>query len=219
MVETGDVRASKKRRTRQRIAEAAMRLFAGRGFDAVTVAEIAREAGVTEKTVFNHFPSKDDLVYSNDAAFEAALLDRVRTRRPGQSVFRAIEGFLLDRYGRMEFNPEGMERARTMAALVQASAVLRDRERRIHARYADLLCDLIATEQRAASGDIRPRVTAEALIAVHRETIAAVRDAMLSSVPAQELPHHALATARRAFSLLGQGLTGYARAGRERSSH
>ena len=67
------VRELKKRETRRRIAETALRLFAGRGFDAVTVAEVARAAGVTEKTVFNHFETKEDLVYSEDRAFEAEL--------------------------------------------------------------------------------------------------------------------------------------------------
>jgi AcrR family transcriptional regulator len=57
------LRELKKARTRQAIQEAAWRLFAERGFEAVTVKEIARVAEVAEKTVFNYFPTKEDLIF------------------------------------------------------------------------------------------------------------------------------------------------------------
>ena len=55
------LRERKKRQTRDAIAAAALALFLERGFDAVTVADVARAADVSEKTVFNHFPTKEDL--------------------------------------------------------------------------------------------------------------------------------------------------------------
>jgi AcrR family transcriptional regulator len=55
------LRETKKLKTRQEIAGTAMGLFARRGFDHVTVAEVAEAAGVSEKTVFNYFPTKEDL--------------------------------------------------------------------------------------------------------------------------------------------------------------
>ena len=90
-------RELRKQETRERIAETALRMFARRGYDSVTVAQIAQVAGVTEKTVFNHFRTKEDLVYSEDAAFEAALLDSVRTRPPREPVLEAAKRFFLDR--------------------------------------------------------------------------------------------------------------------------
>ena len=68
------LRESKKLRTRQEIADAAMGLFAKRGFDHVTVAEVAAAAQVSEKTVYNYFPTKEDVFYDEAPAREAALV-------------------------------------------------------------------------------------------------------------------------------------------------
>jgi AcrR family transcriptional regulator len=206
-------RAVLKEETRRRIAQAAFRLFARRGFDSVTVVEVAAAAGVTEKTVFNHFRSKEDLVYSEDSVFEAALLDAVRDRRRGEPVLRAAERFFLGRYRRLELDPAGRRRARALAEMAEASPALRAREREIHVRYADALCDLIAAEQSAGPDDIRPRLTAEAVIAVHRESVAAIRRALLADLPDAKLAARALRTAREAFTLLAGGFGGYAMKG------
>src|SRR3954466_12742922 len=93
------LRERKKQRTRQLIAETARGLFAERGFDQVTVAEIAREAEVAQATVFNYFPTKEDLFYSRLEAFEEQLLTAIRERGPGQGVLAAFAAFLLGRQG------------------------------------------------------------------------------------------------------------------------
>src|SRR5881227_731777 len=93
------LRERKKQRTRELIADTARRLFAERGFDAVPVAEIAREAEVSEATVFNYFPTKEDLFYSRLEAFEDELLASIRERPAGQSVLDAFEEFLLGQGG------------------------------------------------------------------------------------------------------------------------
>src|ERR687887_1251518 len=90
MAQQVGLRERKKQRTRQLIADTAMRLFLERGFDAVTVAEVARAAEVDAKTVYNYFPSKPLLFYHRLEAFEAALLDAVRERGPGVSIVAAF---------------------------------------------------------------------------------------------------------------------------------
>ncbi len=81
--------------TRARIAEVAARLFLDRGFDAVTVAEVARVAGVSSVTVFNHFPRKEDLYL--DRAVDAVELLRgaVRDRAPGVDVLASLRDVTL----------------------------------------------------------------------------------------------------------------------------
>src|SRR5256714_11691289 len=89
----------KKEQTRQVIADTAWRLFADRGFDKVTVAEIAREAQVAEATVFNYFRSKEDLFYSRFEAFSARMADAVRDRDPGEAALAAFRRALLQEGG------------------------------------------------------------------------------------------------------------------------
>src|SRR5213592_1512790 len=91
------LRERKKQQTREVIAESAGRLFAERGFDAVTVAEVARAADVSEGTVFNYFPTKEDLFYGGMEIFEAELVEAVRQRPAGESVLAAFRRFLVDR--------------------------------------------------------------------------------------------------------------------------
>ena len=87
---TPTLRVRKKIQTRQRIADAAATSFAAKGYDAVTVAEIARLAEVSEQTVYNFFPSKELLVLDEDAAFETLLVGMIRERPAGTKIADAV---------------------------------------------------------------------------------------------------------------------------------
>src|SRR5215210_9563621 len=89
------LRERKKQQTRDLIARTARDLFVERGFEAVRVAEIARAADVSEKTVFNYFPTKEDLVFWRLEAFEAEILGALRERAPGESALAAFRRFVL----------------------------------------------------------------------------------------------------------------------------
>ena len=90
------LRERKKQRTRELIADTARRLFAERGFDAVPVSQIAREAEVSEATVFNYFPTKEDLVFHRMEAFEQELLGAMSDRPEGESIVQAFGRFALN---------------------------------------------------------------------------------------------------------------------------
>src|SRR5262245_24158350 len=171
------LRERKKQRTQQLISETARRLFSERGFEQVTIAEIAREAEVSEPTVFNYFPSKEDLVYSGLEAFEGQLLAAIRERPGGQTVIAAFGEFVLEPRGL--FAAQDDTAARELIAvtrMIAASPALLAREQQILARYTDSLAQLIAEETGATAGDLRPHVVANALIGVHRALIAYVRE-------------------------------------------
>ena len=84
------LRESKKQQTRREIADSAMGLFAQRGFDHVTVAEVAAAAGVSEKTVFNYFPTKEDLFYDEVPERARLLAEAIRSRPAGESIVATL---------------------------------------------------------------------------------------------------------------------------------
>jgi AcrR family transcriptional regulator len=86
MTEKTGRRERKREQTRRIIAESAMRLFVERGFDAVTIAEVAEAADVAVNTVFNHFPTKEDLFFGSRETMETELTGLARSRHPGESV-------------------------------------------------------------------------------------------------------------------------------------
>src|SRR5215211_8788838 len=147
MAATTGLRERKKQRTRELIAETARRLFVERGFDAVPVTELAREAEVSEKTVFNYFPTKEDLVYWRLETFEYELLEAVRGRDPGESVLAAFGRFVLARRGPLaEPDPDAVERLAALTRTILDSPALLAREQRIFDRYTGSLAALLAEE-------------------------------------------------------------------------
>src|SRR6201986_754030 len=90
------LRERKKARTRQAIADAAARLFAQRGYEQVAVSDVAREAGVSEQTVYNYFQTKEQLVTDRDQLVQDELSRLIRTPAPGTTPAAAIREFVLD---------------------------------------------------------------------------------------------------------------------------
>src|SRR4029077_13582254 len=90
------LRERKKARTRQAIADAAARLFAERGYEQVAVSDVAREAEVSEQTVYNYFQTKEQLVTDRDQLIQEELSRLIRPRAPGTSPAAAIREFVLD---------------------------------------------------------------------------------------------------------------------------
>src|ERR671938_2178345 len=128
------LREREKQETRQRIAETARRLFAERGFERVSVAEVAREADVSQQTVFNYFPTKEDLVFWRLGSFEDELLATIRDRDAGESILAAFGRFLLAQRGLLgQSNPEAREHLIAVSRMIEASPALRAREQQIFA--------------------------------------------------------------------------------------
>jgi AcrR family transcriptional regulator len=94
MPSTG-LRELKKARARRHIADTAARLFAERGYEHVSVTDVAREAEVAEQTVYNYFPAKEQLVTDRDQQIRGRLCDLIRSRPPGVTPAAAIRGFVL----------------------------------------------------------------------------------------------------------------------------
>jgi len=203
------LRERKKERTRQLIGEVAHRLFMERGFDAVTVADVAREADVSVGTVFNYFPTKEELFYSGMEAFEEQLVDAVRERLPGQTVLEAFSSFVLAGTSRLA-SEEVADVIASAARVVEASPALQARERQIVAEFTGELADLIAGEQ--GTRPLEAWTVANALMGVQRGLVAHVRARVLAGVKGRALAAEARAEGTRTFALLESGLKDYAAA-------
>jgi AcrR family transcriptional regulator len=209
-VEPG-LRERKKERTRGLIADTARRLFAERGFEQVTVAEIAREAEVAPATVFNYFPTKEDLFYSRLEAFEERLLAAIDGRAPGRSVLAAFADFLLGQRGVLAMDAPGGDKEataqiRTITRVITESPALLARERQVFDRYARALAASIAQDTGADPGDVVCRVVANTLLGLHRALIDHVRDQALAGVPAARIREDVRTEADRAIAQLERGL-------------
>ncbi|MFI6319149.1 TetR/AcrR family transcriptional regulator [Nonomuraea sp. NPDC050556] len=199
------LRELKKRQTRQLIMETAWRLFADRGFDQVTVIEIAREAQVSEATVFNHFPAKEDLFFLPLEAFGARLLEAVGSREG--SVAAAFRRFLESSGGLLDQAAAGdavaLERLRTINRVISASPALQAREQQVLGRATEALAEVLG-------GEVEAWVAAHALMGVHRTMLDFVRRGILAGEEPERLASGVRTLTETAFALLERGLAGYA---------
>jgi AcrR family transcriptional regulator len=210
----GGLRERKKQRTRELISQAARRLFLERGFEGTTVAAVAREAEVSEQTVFNYFPAKEDLFYSGLEAFEEALLDAVRSRAPGESALAAFGRFVgtpRGILGQEGGDPEAAtEQLQAIARLITGSPALLRREREIFARYTAALAALLAAETGSVADSLEPWAAAHAMLGLHRASIDDVRRRALAGATAAEIARELPERVAAAVALLERGLGKYA---------
>jgi AcrR family transcriptional regulator len=161
MTAEGSLRERKKRELRSLLADMATRLFAERGFDAVTVADIATAANVSTKTVFNYFATKEDLVLDSREEIEAELVRAVRERAPDESILAAVRRHTLVVAKQMRALPA--ERRAAFLKVVQNTPTVHARMRQMSLDYEDQLAQIIAEETSASAGDPTPRVVANML--------------------------------------------------------
>lgn len=205
------LRERKKQRTRELIGNTARDLFVERGFEQVTVAEIARGAEVAEKTVFNYFPTKEDLVYWRLEAFEGELLDAIRSRAPGESALTAFGRFVILQRGYLnERDPAARERLLAITRMIDRSPSLLAREEQVFERYSRSLARLLAEETGAKDADIWPSVAATAMMGVHRALVAYTRRALLDGASQRTLVRDVRRQSERALAGLADGLGSYA---------
>ena len=209
------LRERKKQQTRELIADSARGLFADRGFDAVTVAQIARAANVSEVTVFNYFPTKEDLFYGGMQFFEETLLEAVRSRTPGVSVLDAFRRPVLAGLKRLAAD-ETAATITTAGNLIAASPALEAHEREIVSRYTRLLADQLAEEAGAKPGDVEAMGVASALMGVQRGLVGYVRSSVLAGRRGPGLVADARSQAVRGFRRLEKGVALYGAAAEDK---
>ena len=169
------IRAQRKRATREELLQAARELFAQRGYDNVTVAEIAAGAGVSVKTLFQHFRSKEDLLLAELDQTHERLLNALREREPGESPVDALVAWMSSEIENSP--PDGMELWERTVGNSPAVAALR---RRLYEQWEIAIARLLADEANEARPTPRTRLLAAELVAIVRVTSSdTVRDFVL----------------------------------------
>ncbi len=138
--------------TRERIREIANRLFLERGYDSVTVAEVAREAGVSSVTVFNHFPRKEDLFLDRAADAIELLRSVVRDRAPGVDVLASLHSQSVRLFNERHPLSGVDERSAPFFRTVAQSPALIARTREIVSELQRVLAEELARDE-AFDGD------------------------------------------------------------------
>lgn len=134
-------RERKKAATREKIADAARRLFLERGYDAVGIREVATEADVAVTTLFAHFPSKEALVFEHDEDFEYRLTHAVTDRAPHEPLIPALRNE-IQAMVRHCAAPEAVP----LWHMIDSSPALRQYDGSVRLRHAESLAAAIAAD-------------------------------------------------------------------------
>jgi AcrR family transcriptional regulator len=202
------LRARKKRATRDAIAESASRLFAGRGFDNVTVAEVAVAADVSEKTVFNHFATKEDLAFAGGEVWLNQLLADIAQRPAGASVldvFRATTEAMIDGLATATEDEDVL----VVTRIVRGSRVLQERLPMKWERESAALAAAIAETAGTDGDDVIPAIVARTLSWTHRTIFRVALEGLLAGEDPQRLAARLRVASARAYDQIATGLGDY----------
>jgi AcrR family transcriptional regulator len=199
------LRERRKQETRQAISDVATRMFVTRGFDEVTIAQVADAAGVAKMTVTNYFPRKEDLVFDRAEAVVRHLADVIAARAPGESMLAAIRRDYAGAVARADVTL-GLS-SPGFAHMILSSPVLTSRVLEMLDERERALGDAIAAE--TGTDNPQQRLVAALLASVHRVLAAEASQRSLAGQPREEICAVLAGAATRAFDLLEPSIGGY----------
>ncbi|CAL9601281.1 hypothetical protein SUDANB120_05446 [Streptomyces sp. enrichment culture] len=205
MANTTGLRENKKLRTRRLLAATALELFLERGFDEVSVADVAAAAEVSKPTLFRYFPSKEDLVLDRFADHQDEAARIVRDRAAGQTPVAAVRGHFMDALAAGDpitglcDHPEVVAYQR----LLYTTASLEARLGHYTSREVELLAGALEAESVAP---LAARLAAMHLVAVRHELGRENWRRISAGLSAAEAQPAAVADAEQAFAMLADGL-------------
>lgn len=198
-------RERKKQQTRQHIASVALRLFLERGFDQVTVTEVADIADVSANTVYNYFPTKEELFFGLHRPMETELAKRIQQRQQGQTLLAFLREDLRFSLERLRAMPveEGTER-RQVIQMIQSTPSLQAYSLRMMQMGEREVERVLAEEMHAP--EIVPHLVAHLILALYGKLFTEY-DARCESGQSADEIHAALAEMISAgLELLAHGL-------------
>jgi AcrR family transcriptional regulator len=195
------LRERKKQRTREQIIEAAMGLFAERGYQATTIADIAEAADVAPRTFFSYFPSKEAVVFHNVERDLDSLASALDDRLPGETAFDALRRWIDAMFDeKIAEEDEALLRKR----LCSEDEGLANFQGGVLARMHELLLGAIAHDLNEAPDALRPQLVAAAAVAALTSLDSSVREKADQRAPVGKT--EALAVLDNAIVFLRGGL-------------
>jgi AcrR family transcriptional regulator len=209
------LRERKKRLMRQQLSDTATQMFVARGFDAVRVCEVAEACGVSEKTVFNYFPTKESLVLDRLETTMASI--RTGLAEPGVPPVDAALRILDQELSGMtawlagQDNPAQATRAiRRFGDLIRATPSLRAYQSDMMDQFVSVATEILAARAGMGPGDPEPQIAARALLGLWHVQAESLRK-HLDGVRTPALVHEMVtADVRRAARLIDAGLGSFA---------
>jgi AcrR family transcriptional regulator len=209
------LRERKKAQTRQRLSDTATQMFLTHGYDAVRVTEIAAACDVSEKTVYNYFPTKESLILDRWETTEHAL--RTQLSDPGQHPVDAVQNILADELvafvswlDAQSDTTSAIESVRRFGELIAITPALRAYNYETMRRLTMITAGLLADRADQAADDPEPQIAATALLGLWGVHFTALRknlDAASPTVTCEAVRADVAAAAR----LIRTGLDSYAR--------
>ncbi|MCX4819422.1 TetR/AcrR family transcriptional regulator [Streptomyces sp. NBC_01142] len=204
------LRERKKRRTRQHISDVATGLFVERGFDVVTIAEIAEAADVSVNTVYNYFPAKEDLFLDRSAGIVDRLSRYVRGRGAGESAADAVLRELREQVEAVSPTVGLHAGYDSFLKVIHGAHTLRSRLWHIQHEARENIEETLREETGAAPGDTLPTLVAGQLSWVQDTLMACIGRAMVVGRSPEEVSREALVLLDDMEELLGERVLKYA---------
>jgi AcrR family transcriptional regulator len=203
------LRESKKRQTREAIAQAAADLFRERGFAAVTVDDVAAAANVSRQTVFNYFPTKEQMLFDREDEIEAALLALVRGRPDGTSLIAAFREHTRGFWERFADALATGGETHGFWEVVRATPALRDYGEASFGRQAQHVGEEIARTWDRPPDDPVCQGLARALCGVNVAVLTSGLERLTAGEDHAGVVSDMLNQAEQAYDLLEHGFAGY----------
>jgi AcrR family transcriptional regulator len=206
------LRERKKRLMRQQLSDTATRMFLERGFDAVRVSEIAEACGVSEKTVFNYFPTKESLILDRLEATMASL--RTGLPEPGippvEAALRILDAELSAMTSWLAAQADPVQAGtmiRRFDALIQATPSLRAYQSDMMDRFVGVAAQILAERAGLSPGDPEPQIAANALLGLWRVQFQSLSKYLDGTRTPAQVHQAVTADVRRAAELINAGLS------------
>jgi AcrR family transcriptional regulator len=207
------LRERKKRLMRQLISDTATTMFLERGFEEVRVAEVAAACDVSEKTVYNYFPTKESLLLDRE---EPMAADIRRVLGPGGARMSPIQAAVeliaaemsqvYDYWGGDDSRPQQLTMIRRFAELLENTPALRAAQRDMMDRLVDVAAQSMAARAGVDPDDPEPQIAADALLGLWRVQYRAMRKYSDGTRSATEVRDRVLDEVHRAARLIDTGL-------------